>query len=114
VPPMSFFPCSDFGPPSLRVFVCSVIRKAVLYLITLFTLCGVSLPACSGLALLHTCDFLSIEDLLPSFPDIVVIDEFKVGFGRWQQAVVWGMGWCWLGRGSGVWCVWDISLTLST
>ena len=33
----------------------------------------------SGLELLHECEFLSIEDILPSFPDVVVIDEFKVG-----------------------------------
>lgn len=33
--------------------------------------------------LLHECNLLKIEDILPFFPDFVTIDHFKVGGVGW-------------------------------
>ena len=38
----------------------------------------------SAIEFLKQCELLKIEDLIPFFPDFVVIDDFKVGF-RFQH-----------------------------
>ena len=35
----------------------------------------------SAIEFLKQCELLKIEDLIPFFPDFVVIDDFKVGLG---------------------------------